>query len=177
MLHTFCLICSTRASIFRWSTGASGPNSLPAHGRRVAPKPYDRNGSTSSISHRATRPGSSPTFATLGSASVPSFVDGRSFVPLLRSPSPPPSDWRTAFLEEGRASKTGHPAFKAIRTTDHLWVEYADRERELYDLEDDPYELESKDDTASEDLKRDLAGRLDELRDCSTEGCRDAEGF
>jgi len=118
-----------------------------------------------------------PTFAALGGASVPSFVDGRSLVPLLGSSSPPPSGWRTAFLEEGLASKTGRPAFKAIRTTDHLWVEYADGERELYDLEDDPYELESKDGTAPEDLKRDLAGRLDELRDCSKEGCREAEGF
>jgi N-acetylglucosamine-6-sulfatase len=117
-----------------------------------------------------------PTFATLGGASVPSFVDGRSFVPLLGSSSPPP-EWRSAFLEEGRASKTGRPAFKAIRTTDHLWVEYANGERELYDLEDDPYELESQHSTASEDLKQDLAGRLDELRDCSRESCRDAEGF
>src|SRR5215211_8572931 len=118
-----------------------------------------------------------PTFAALGGASVPSFVDGRSLVPLLGSTSPAPSDWRTAFLEEGRASKTGRPAFKAIRTTDHPWVEYADGERELYDLKDNPYELESKDGTAPEALKRNLAGRLDELRDCSKEGCRDAEGF
>src|SRR5215213_7535956 len=35
MLHTFCFICSTRASFFRWSTGASVPNSLPAHERRT----------------------------------------------------------------------------------------------------------------------------------------------
>lgn len=82
-----------------------------------------------------------PTFAGLAGASTPSFVDGRSFMPLLMGSSPSPSDWRTAFLEEGHASKTGRPAFKAVRTTDHLWVEYADGERELYDLEDDPYEL------------------------------------
>jgi N-acetylglucosamine-6-sulfatase len=118
-----------------------------------------------------------PTFAALGGASVPSYVDGRSLEALLGSSSQPPSEWREAFLEEGRASKTGRPAFKAIRTKDHLWVEYANGERELYDLEDDPYELESQHSTASEDLKQDLAGRLDELRDCSKEGCRDAEGF
>jgi arylsulfatase A-like enzyme len=117
-----------------------------------------------------------PTFATLGGASVPSFVDGRSFVPLLGRSSPPPA-WRSAFLEEGRASKTGRPAFKAIRTTDNLWVEYGNGERELYDLEDDPYELESQHSTGPEDLKQELAGRLDELRDCSKEGCRHAEGF
>src|SRR5215207_10208453 len=39
-----------------------------------------------------------PTFADLAGAKTPSFVDGRSFVPLLRSPSPPSSKWRKAFL-------------------------------------------------------------------------------
>jgi N-acetylglucosamine-6-sulfatase len=118
-----------------------------------------------------------PTFATLSGASAPSFVDGRSFVPLLRSSSSHPSNWRSAFLEEALASDTGRPAFKAIRTTDHLWVEYADGERELYNLSEDPYELESQHMTAPNDLKQDLAGRLDRLRDCSREGCSDAEGF
>jgi N-acetylglucosamine-6-sulfatase len=118
-----------------------------------------------------------PTFATLGGASVPSFVEGRSFVPLLKSSSVPPSNWRSAFLEEALASATGRPAFKAIRTTDHLWAEYVDGERELYDLQDDPYELKSQHMTAPDDLKQNLSGRLDELRDCSGEGCGDVEGF
>ena len=118
-----------------------------------------------------------PTFATLGDAPVPSFVDGRSFVPLLSGSPPSPSSWRAAFLEEAVASGSGRPAFEAIRTTDHLWVEYANGERELYDLRDDPYELDSLHKTAPSDLKKDLAGRLDRLRDCSGEGCRDAEGF
>jgi N-acetylglucosamine-6-sulfatase len=94
-----------------------------------------------------------PTFATLGGASVPSFVDGRSLVPLLGGSSPPPSGWRNAFLEEGLGSPAGRPAFKAIRTTDRLWVEYADGERELYDLRDDPYELENRADAAPTTLK------------------------
>ena len=117
-----------------------------------------------------------PTFAMLGGASVPSSVDGHSLVPLLRA-AKPPSEWRSAFLEEGLGSKTDRPAFKAIRTTDRLWVEYADGERELYDLQDDPYELENRADAAPTTLKQDLSGRLDELRNCSREGCRDAEGF
>jgi hypothetical protein len=31
--------------------------------------------------------------------------------------------------------------------------------------------------TAPDDLKQNLSSRLDELRDCSREGCRSAEGF
>ena len=40
-----------------------------------------------------------PTIAELAGASIPAFVDGSSFAPLLSSS--PPSSWRTAFLEEG----------------------------------------------------------------------------
>jgi N-acetylglucosamine-6-sulfatase len=39
-----------------------------------------------------------PTFAQLARVSPPSFVDGRSFVPLLKNSPPPPSNWRSAFL-------------------------------------------------------------------------------
>jgi N-acetylglucosamine-6-sulfatase len=118
-----------------------------------------------------------PTFAELGGAEVPSFVDGRSFVPLLRSS--PPSNWRSAFLAEGsRAGRDSNkPAYEAVRTEDHLWVEYANGERELYDLREDPDELTSLHETAPDDLKEDLSSRLDELRDCAAKGCRSAEGF
>lgn len=120
-----------------------------------------------------------PTFAQLGRASKPSFVDGRSFVPLLRSSPPPPSNWRSAFLVEGERAGTNpsNPAYKAVRTKDRIWVEYATGERELYNLAQDPYELESRHITASEDLKQHLASRLDRLRDCAREACRTAEGF
>jgi N-acetylglucosamine-6-sulfatase len=119
-----------------------------------------------------------PTFAKLGGVPTPSFVDGRSFVPLLHRNPPRPSRWRSAFLEEAVASNSSdRPAFEAIRTTTNLWVEYASGERELYNLKEDPYELQSLHNTASPDFKRHLARRLDRLRDCSREGCRNAEGF
>ena len=119
-----------------------------------------------------------PTFAKLGGVSAPPFVDGRSFVPLLHPDPPPPSDWRSAFLDEAVAyDGIDRPAFKAIRTSDHLWVEYASGERELYDVAEDPYELQSLHETASDDLKQSLSSRLARLRDCSSEVCRNAEGF
>jgi N-acetylglucosamine-6-sulfatase len=119
-----------------------------------------------------------PTFARLGSVSPPSFVDGRSFVPLLQPGPPSPSRWRSAFLAEAVAFQaSGRPAYNAMRTRTHLWVEYASGERELYNLKEDPYEVQSRHKTAPADLKRHLSSRLDRLRDCARDGCRNAEGF
>ena len=44
-----------------------------------------------------------PTFADLGGARIPSFVDGRSLVPLLGEDPPSPDHWRQAFLVEEMA--------------------------------------------------------------------------
>ncbi len=41
-----------------------------------------------------------PTFAGLGGATVPDFVDGRSLVPLLTTDPPPARSWRQVFLLE-----------------------------------------------------------------------------
>jgi N-acetylglucosamine-6-sulfatase len=119
-----------------------------------------------------------PTFAKLGRVSAPSFVDGRSFVPLLRPGPPSPSNWRSAFLSEAIAYEfSGRPAYKAVRTRGHLWVEYASGERELYNLVQDPYELQSLHQTTPSDLKQSLPSRLGRLLDCAREGCRNAAGF
>jgi N-acetylglucosamine-6-sulfatase len=110
--------------------------------------------------------------------SAPPFVDGHSIEPLLLPNPPTASSWRTAFLVEGYGNKgESMPAYKAVRTTDHLWVEYANGEHELYDLSEDPYELRSLHETTLGQLKRALSSKLDELRDCAREGCRNAEGF
>ncbi len=62
-----------------------------------------------------------------------------------------------------------------MRTETHKYVEYANGERELYDLGADPHELESIHETADASLVEDLAARLEALRDCSGDGCREAE--
>jgi N-acetylglucosamine-6-sulfatase len=51
-----------------------------------------------------------PTFAQLGGAEPPSFVDGRSLVPLLRGDPPSPDEWRRAFLVEAFEELTGTPS-------------------------------------------------------------------
>lgn len=51
------------------------------------------------------------------------------------------------------------------------------RDKELYDLAADPYELESlHDDPALADVMAELAARLDALRGCRGDGCRATEG-
>ena len=65
---------------------------------------------------------------------------------------------------------------KALRTEEYLYVEYKTGEHELYDLEDDPYELHNEYRAAPADLKKRLAAQLDSLRKCVAAECRAAEG-
>jgi N-acetylglucosamine-6-sulfatase len=143
-----------------------------------------------------------PTFAELGGAEVPTFVDGRSLVPLLRAESPSPDDWRQAFLVEAATElggaeadptvddgspelplsgdpsperQWGHPALEALRTEDGLYVEYESGERELYDLREDPYQLDNRYGVAGPDLIQRAEGWLEALRGCAGETCRAAE--
>ena len=140
-----------------------------------------------------------PTFAELGGTQTPEFVDGRSLVPLLGEDPPPTDDWRSAFLVEAATElggtvlpllsgdhlpedwrkisrqDWGRPGLQAVRTEDHLYVEYDTGERELYDLKDDPDELDNRYKTADPEYSRSLRGRLAALRGCSAAACRAAE--
>lgn len=116
-----------------------------------------------------------PTFADLAGATPLLTQDGRSLTPMLREN--PPSAWRTAFLAEADPhERIGRPAYQAVRTENHLYVRYANGEKELYNLERDPYELRNYYPDAREALKDRLRGRLASLADCAGAGCRSAEG-
>jgi N-acetylglucosamine-6-sulfatase len=93
-----------------------------------------------------------PTFQTLAGAPVPSTVDGRSLVPLLRGGSG--TNWRTANLVEHHGPDTmaddpdlpapnsgNPPSYEAIRTHTYTYVEYVDGSKEYYDRTTDPDEL------------------------------------
>ena len=69
----------------------------------------------------------------------------------------------------------GPPPYKAVRTRTHKYVRYINKESELYDLEADPYELESIHETADPSLAADLKAKLDALRNCAGQSCREAE--
>jgi N-acetylglucosamine-6-sulfatase len=96
------------------------------------------------------------TFEGIAGTSMPN--DGHSLLPLLSGVTP--VDWRDAVLVEHHGpdvddggdrdpdsqlnGKGGNPpSYEAMRTSDFLYVEYRDDERELYDLRTDPYELDN----------------------------------
>ena len=110
-----------------------------------------------------------PTIAAAAGATPARRLDGVPLLPLVRSPSPVRS---RDLLVEGAAGRSGN-GFTAIRTPRYKYVEYANGERELYDLERDPYELESRHaDPAYAGIRTDLARRLAKLRSCAGSSCR-----
>jgi arylsulfatase A-like enzyme len=65
---------------------------------------------------------------------------------------------------------------RAIRTDDWVYVEHGTGERELYDLRDDPFQLESRHaDLAFADEIEDLSAWLATLANCNGDACRAAE--
>jgi arylsulfatase A-like enzyme len=113
-----------------------------------------------------------PTFAELAGTEFDES-DGRSLAPLLHGEEP--GVWRSSVLLEGFVGK-GDRVYEAVRTGTHKYVEYENGEKELYDLANDPYELENVYESADASLVEDLKARLQALRDCSADGCREAEG-
>jgi N-acetylglucosamine-6-sulfatase len=118
-----------------------------------------------------------PTFADWAGTGVPGFVDGRSLAPLLQRNPPPESDWRTAILNEQNLKQRFHiPDYEAIRTRTQTYVRWKTGERELYDLQSDPYELENVGDGANPVNLARLKTRLQMLSVCHGSACRASEG-
>jgi arylsulfatase A-like enzyme len=118
-----------------------------------------------------------PTFAELAGVELgEEETDGRSLLPLLRGERPGwwPLRWRSTILLEGFVGK-GARVYGAVRTKTHKYVEYGNGEAELYDLQADPYELENIYETVDPSLIEDLKVRLEALRGCKGDGCREAE--
>jgi N-acetylglucosamine-6-sulfatase len=125
------------------------------------------------LEHRVLNLDFAATFAELGGARVPATTDGRSFVPLLDNDPPPSAGWRQSFLVE---FYLGHP-YSALCTGEYTYVEYDNGQRELYDLQADPYQLRSLHASSEHRaLMKRLHARLEALRDCSgQESCEAAE--
>ena len=117
-----------------------------------------------------------PTFAELGGVFAPSFVDGRSLVPLWDATPPALSRWRSSFLVENYFSQYKAPDYRAVRTRRYSYVRYVDGQRELYNLTRDPYQLNSRHRGARSALLSRLNSKLNALRDCAGDSCRAAEG-
>lgn len=106
------------------------------------------------------------TVAAWTGASAPDFADGMNLVPILTDPS---AVWRDALLlehwptEEGVGSMI--PEFYSIRTAEWKYVEYSTGELELYDLVNDPYEMENlAGQKEYAEIQAELAKRLQELK-------------
>jgi len=85
--------------------------------------------------------------------------------------------WRDRGKEIGRDllidNSPGAGHFDGIRTPHYKYAEYANGDRELYDLRRDPYELQSQHaNSAFDALKASLAARLHALVTCSGTNCR-----
>ena len=103
------------------------------------------------------------------------FVNESEVTPLLTG-DPLPNDWRQTSAESAQTSKEwGRPWMKALRTKNYLYVEYKTGEHELYDLREDPYELNNMYATAPPEITQRLEAQLGALRQCSAAECRAAE--
>jgi N-acetylglucosamine-6-sulfatase len=130
-----------------------------------------------------------PTFVRLGQAGMSPLIDGKSLVPLLRgNPAP---DWRDAALIEHHGPDFGVEAgpdapppgsgnpltYEALRLLHSIYVEYADGEREYYDLRTDPYELTNTYGKLSQQQVDALHSQLAALETCRfVESCQQAPG-
>jgi N-acetylglucosamine-6-sulfatase len=93
-----------------------------------------------------------PTIAAAAGVELPD-ADGKSLLPLLGGGS---EKWRRALLIEHMRGTNPIPTYCAMRTSRYLFVSYETGERELYDLEADPFELQNLAGTEAG-----LEGRLD----------------
>jgi arylsulfatase A-like enzyme len=103
-----------------------------------------------------------PTLCELAEIAVPSGVDGKSLGPLLRGKSPAEAGWRTAMFGEYYGKQSWRSPIRMIRTDRWKYCRYTRYGEELYDLSNDPAELNnlaSKPEHAA--VKRQLSTRLD----------------
>ncbi len=107
-----------------------------------------------------------PTIVELGGGKVANFVDGTSFMPLVRDPSSvEPRRWRDSVLIENWESRVvGREdldfASLALRFFDSVYVEWGAGTPEFYDLAADPYQLENQYDSLSAERREGLAEKL-----------------
>ncbi|MBI4589322.1 MAG: sulfatase [Candidatus Rokubacteria bacterium] len=105
-----------------------------------------------------------PTIVDLAQAVPGRVMDGRSLLPLMTDPT---AAWRPDLL-----LKTSYTA--AVRSDLYVYMEHISGEREFYDLQVDPFQLQSLHDSTSAAYQAIMAAlkqRLDVLKACSGASC------
>ena len=113
-----------------------------------------------------------PTIAEAAGVVLPG-VDGRSLVPLLEGGA---DRWRHAVLIEHLRGTNPIPTYCAVRTARFLFVSYDTGDRELYDLEADPFQLRNLAGSAP-GLEARLGATLERLCDPRPPGFRHQMGL
>jgi N-acetylglucosamine-6-sulfatase len=104
-----------------------------------------------------------PTIVDTANASPGLPMDGLSLIPVAQNPG----------IESGRELLIEQPSFEAIRTERYMYAEHNTGEKELYDLQKGPFELQSHhDDPTYGSIEAQLAARLHQLQNCAGASCR-----
>lgn len=110
-----------------------------------------------------------PTILDLANAKPLRLMDGRSLVPLMKDPT---LVWKRDILLEGKTSNA--VAYEGIHTDRYVYIEYRTGDKELYDLQKDPYELNNMARWPSrKSLVRSLHTQLAQLKSCFGASCWD----
>jgi N-acetylglucosamine-6-sulfatase len=120
-----------------------------------------------------------PTLAELGQAQAPDSVDGKSLAPLLGASPPSFDGWRKDLFAELEADDAeGLPSWVALRARNWIFVNYpAVAEQEYYDLDMDPYQVQSRHRSLDPARRNQILTRIDQYRTCRGASCRTASPF
>ncbi len=103
-----------------------------------------------------------PTIVDVANANPGLVMDGRSLIPVAQNPG----------IESGRELLIEEPGFEAIRTPRYMYAEHDTGEKELYDLQKDPWELQSRQgNPAYDSVQGKLANDLHQLQSCAGSAC------